>query len=88
MITKIRDNIALDHVSLKNILTPAQLMTLRIAEEYGWELYFVRRENQGAPVVGIMNTTNNALGVIDKDGNYIKNPALKTRINPELSSIL
>jgi hypothetical protein len=87
MITKISDKMELDHVNLENILTPAQLLTLRISEEYGWDLYFVRRENLEFPLVGIMNVTNKSVGVIDKDGNYIENPAIETRINPEISSM-
>jgi exosome complex RNA-binding protein Rrp4 len=86
MITKIQDKMALDYVNLEKI-TPAQLMTLRIAEENGWALYFVRQDCPGAPVVGIMNTANKAIGVIDESGNYVENSSIRTRINPEFCSI-
>lgn len=87
MITKIQDKMALDYVNLENIVTPAQLMTLRVAEENGWALYFVRQDGPGAPVVGIMNAANKAIGVIDESGNYIENSAIRTRVNPEFCSI-
>jgi len=87
MATKKPYELTPNHVNLEGIITPVQLMTLKIAEEKGWELYFVRREGLEVPVVGIKNTRSKTIGVIDEDGNFYENPVVRTRINPELSLI-
>jgi len=77
----------LHHVNFENIINPEQLMTLRIAEENDWKLYFVRQVGLKVPVVGIKNARSKAIGVIDEDGNFKVNPVINIRINPALSSI-
>ena len=75
-------------VSLENILTSKQLMTLDIAEDHGWELYFIRQDGQETAVPGIRNPANKMIGVIDVDGNFSANPVSGSRIKPEVSEIL
>ena len=87
MATKNQTKMTFNYVNLEGIITPEQLMTLRVAEEDGWELYFLRQEGLEVPVVGIKNTRSKAIGVIDEDGNFNVNPVVNIRINPELSSI-
>jgi len=70
-----------DH--LEKVLNSKQLMTLRTLENHGWELCFVRRDGLEVSVPVIKNEKNKTIGIIGKNGNFIENPNIKIRINPE-----
>jgi len=72
---------------LENILNPLQLITLRNAENEGWELCFVRREGLEVPVPVIRGADRKAIAVIEKDGNFNGYPKIRIRINPETLAI-
>ena len=73
--------------SLEAILTPKQSLTVAIAKDHGWELYFIRRDSQGYAVAGIRHAHDETNGVIDKDGNFTPNPVVRNRMHAQLSGI-
>jgi len=75
------------HVNLENILTPTQLITLQIAEDNGWELYFVKQEGLEPPVAGIKDSDSHTIGIIDENGNFKQNPVTISGTTPELSGL-
>jgi hypothetical protein len=73
--------------NLENILNPMQLMTLRNAENDGWELCFVRRDGLEVPVPVIKGADSKIVGVIEEDGRFNANSSIRIRISPEESGI-
>jgi len=74
--------------NLENIINPMQLITLRSAEVDGWELYFVRREGLEVPVPVVRGYDNEAIGVIEEDGNFNADSKIRVRISPEVPEII
>lgn len=74
--------------SLENILTAKQSLTLGIAQDHGWELYFVRQDSQGNIIAGIRHAHDKTNGIIDKNGNFTANPVVRDRMYEQLSRIL
>jgi len=74
--------------SLENILTAKQSLTLGIAQDNGWELYFVRQDNQGSMIAGIRHARDKTNGIIDKNGNFTANPVVRDRMYAHMSRSL
>ena len=72
----IRDN-------LENVLSTLQLMTLRNAENEGWELYFVRRDGLEIPIPVIKGADSKTIGIIDEDGNFNAETEIRIRTSPD-----
>ena len=68
---------------LEKILSPLQLMTLRTAENEGWELYFVRRDGLEVPIPFIKGADSKTIGIIDKDGKFNAETEIRIRISPD-----
>ena len=71
--------------NLENILNPMQLMTLRNAENNGWELYFVRREGLDVPVPVIKGIGTRVIGIIEANGQFNAEAEIRVRDDPEVS---
>lgn len=74
--------------SLENILTAKQSLTLGIAQDNGWELYFVRQDNQGNMIAGIRHAHDKTNGIIDENGNFTANPVVRDRMYEHISRSL
>jgi len=67
---------------LEHILNPQQIMTLRDAENEGWELCFVRREGLEVPLPVIKGADDQIFAVIEEDGKFNGAAEIKVRNNP------
>ena len=65
------------------ILNPLQLMTLRNAENEGWELCFVRREGLEVPIPVIKGADSKSIAVIEENGNFNGEAEIRIRMSPE-----
>lgn len=73
--------------SLAGILTPKQSLTVAVAKDHGWELYFIRQDSQGFADAGIRHAHDKINGIIDKDGNFTANSVSRNHMNAQLSEI-
>jgi len=73
--------------SLAGILTPKQSLTITVAKDHGWELYFIRQDSQGFAVAGIHHAHDKINGVLDKDGNFTANPVSRNHMHVQLAGI-
>lgn len=57
----------------KRMISAEQADTLRMLEQVGWSLRFVRRGDPGA-LAAVFNPDRNTLAIIEPDGRLVENP--------------
>ena len=62
----------------KRLLNPAQVETLRMLEQIGWSIKFVRTDAD-ATFVAVLNPDSKRLAIIMADGSLDENPSAKFR---------
>jgi hypothetical protein len=55
-------------------LNSDQMYTYTRMQEFGWQLYFIRRPLFGKPIVDMTNSTVTRVAVIEHDGRFTVNP--------------
>jgi hypothetical protein len=71
---------------LKEALNEAQWQTLKGFEYSGWVLKFVRRPLLQVPVLVVLNTEDDRIGILEKDGSINMQPDIKIRDCAKLST--
>jgi hypothetical protein len=64
---------------LKFSITEDQRDALRMLENFGWTLKFVRRNAQHQPMAWVYDPDHKRLAVIEPDGTLDESPALRAR---------